>query len=89
MEQIESSGMTLQEMRQKYIGRRFCIIEGKHRAIIGKCKWIEPRKVSALGETKTFIWFRLETEDKSYWAMMSQIVRIKDEPDEVPYYSGW
>ena len=88
----------LKELLRKYIGKRFCIFKGENRGNIGKCKWIEARTLSALGETKTFYWYRIEVgfndggrypTYRSFWASEDQIIRIQDEPDEVPYYSGW
>ena len=56
----------------------------------------EPEKAENFVENEThkFIWWRIEVEEyqyhwKSYWVTTDQIIRIQDEPDEVPYYSGW
>lgn len=90
----EAKGMTVREMRQKFIGKRYCIFSGIDRGLIGKCKWIEERELKVENETHKFIWWRIEVEEyqyhwKSYWVTTDQIIRIQDEPDEVPYYSGW
>lgn len=94
----ELQGLTVPELRRKYISKRFCIYRGKERGVIGVCRWIEPRSITALGKTHTTNWFRIEVEvsdgyhypmHKSYWAMEDEIIRIQDEPDEVPFFSGW
>lgn len=86
------------ELKKKYIGKRFCIFKGTDRGHIGVCRWIEPKSLQVDGETYISTWYRIEVEcgdglyypkRKSYWAREDQIIRIQDEPDEVPYYSGW
>lgn len=95
--ETEAEGLNLKELRKKYIGKRFCIFRGIDRGLIGKCRWIEERTFTVPEGTFTVKWYRIEvdisdgyyTQKKSYWASESDIIRIQDEPDEVPYYSGW
>lgn len=85
----EKKPMTLQELRRKYIGKRYCIYAGPNRGIIGKCRWIELNQIDIEGKTHKYLRWRIEVDGFSYWASSDQIVRIKDEPEENPYYSGW
>ena len=94
----EDEKTTVNELRKKYIGRRFCIYKGINRGLIGKCRWIEARTMKVLGESHTSIWYRLEVPEgdgyyfpkvKSYWEIEDNIIRIQDEPDEIPFRSGW
>lgn len=97
-EKDNKTNLELLELRRKYLGKRFCIYRGKYRGNIGKCRWIESKSIEVSGKIITSIWYRIDVQEsngyyfpktKSYWAMEDQIIRIQDEPDEVPYYSGW
>ena len=85
----EKKGLTIQELRRKYIGKRYCIFAGPHRGLIGKCRWIEPQQATIDGQTTKWLRWRIEVDGYSYWALTEQIIRIKDEPEENPYYCGW
>ena len=88
-EATEKKPLTLQEMRQKYIGKRFCIYAGKNRGVIGKCRWIDMHQVTVDGQVHKWLDWRIEVNGYSYWARSDQIIRIKDEPEENPFRDHW